>query len=133
MLTTADEELSIIMHRFAEEKRTNRRYDFDEHANFLNWAGSERIHRADVNTTTILAKALEAANRMGISYHITPKEIVIGHPNGDPYKGAETGGIWRYVPQGVSRVKWRDELIQGPNNDEASYEWAKYLVGSFAN
>jgi hypothetical protein len=90
-------------------------------------------HRAVTKTQTIFEKALGAVNRLNISYHITPTEIHISHPDGKPYKSKEPGGIGRYLTQTVNRARWRDRLMQGPNRDGIPYECAKYFIGSFEN
>jgi hypothetical protein len=51
----------------------------------------QTVRRQD--TQAIFAKALEAASRMGIGCYIAPKEIVIDHLNGKPYKSPEPDGI----------------------------------------
>jgi hypothetical protein len=131
MLKTPDEELALIMHRFADEERQNRNYVADEEAAYLNWGGSERKHKPEVRTITIFAKALEALNRMGLKFKVTPKEVIIEQPNGKPYKSAELGGIGEYITQKINRVRWRERLLHNPKNDGIPYDCAKYFISSF--
>jgi hypothetical protein len=134
MLKTPDEELSLIVHRFADEERQNRNCMEDEEVGYLNWGGSERKNKARIRTTTIFEKARGAVKRLGIKLKITPKEVVIEQPNGKPYERAELRGIGQYVTQMTNRVRWRERLLHRPDDKEGKpYECAKHFISSFDN
>jgi hypothetical protein len=93
MLETPKGELAAIMHRFAEAERVNRGYANHDNAGFLNWGVVERKPMPPPNTTTIFARALDAANPPGIKQHVTPKEVIIEQPDGKPYDDGREGTL----------------------------------------
>jgi hypothetical protein len=133
ILKTPDEELGLIMHRFADAEPKNRQYVEDEEAEYLNCGGGERKHQPTVRTTTIFTKALEALNRLGRELHVMRKEVNIERPNGKPHKSTELGGICNYVTKSINRAQWRERMLHDPKKGGAPYYCAKYFISSFGN